>query len=278
MDETSVTLVRTIKASAHEVFAAWTDPKQLMRWMAPAPYTMTVAETDPRVSGRFRMAVVGPDGEEHVTTGEYRELVPGKRLAMTWLDEGPDPTAERTETLVSVGFHEVAPGVTEVVVCHERILTPEGREGMREGWTACLDELEALFTVRVTRRFRVPAERVFEAWLDPAQAGKFLFATPTGRMLRAEIDPRVGGRFVFTDRRDGVDVEHIGEYLEIDRPRRLVFRFSVERSDWSRVAIDLVPHGTECELTLTHEIDPKWTEQATRGWNMILDGLAATIA
>ena len=69
------------------------------------------------------------------------------------------------------------------------------------------------------------------------KARKFLFATSTGQMVRAEIDPRVGGAFNFTDRRDGVDAEHVGEYLEIDRPRRLVFTFHTERgsTDLSRV-------------------------------------------
>src|SRR5262249_39504198 len=65
-------------------------------------------------------------------------------------------------------------------------------------------------TVRVTHRFTASPERVFDAWLDPAKAAKFLFATPTGRMVRAEIDPRVGGTFAFVDRRDGEDVEHTG--------------------------------------------------------------------
>ena len=77
--------------------------------------------------------------------------------------------------------------------------------------------------VRVNRRISASPERVFDAWLDPKKAGKFLFATATGQMVRAGIDPRVGGKFVFIDRRDGEDVEHTGEYLDLDRPRRLVF-------------------------------------------------------
>jgi uncharacterized protein YndB with AHSA1/START domain len=137
--------------------------------------------------------------------------------------------------------------------------------------------------VRVTRRFEASAERVFDAWLDAEKARKFLFATSTGQMVRSEIDPRVGGAFNFTDRRDGVDAEHVGEYLEIDRPRRLVFTFHTERgsTDLSRVTVEIVPLGSGCELTLTHEMDPKWAEYKDRtqaGWTTILDGLGAVLA
>jgi uncharacterized protein YndB with AHSA1/START domain len=138
-------------------------------------------------------------------------------------------------------------------------------------------------TVKVTRRFNSSPDRVFDAWLDPDKAGKWLFATPTGTMTRVEIDPRVGGKFTFVDRREGEDVEHVGEYLEIDRPRRLVFTFGVPKfsPQFTRVIIDIVPaepSGTGCELTLTHEgVLPDYAERTEKGWGMILDGLAATI-
>lgn len=137
------------------------------------------------------------------------------------------------------------------------------------------------FYLRVTRLFDVPAERVFDAFLDPALAGRFMFATPGGEMVRAEIDPRAGGSFVFTDRRDGVDVEHAGEYLEIERPRRIAFSFAVDGDDESYVIIDIVSLPGGCELMLTHEMDPRWAEytaQVEQGWSGILDGLAAIIA
>ena len=133
-------------------------------------------------------------------------------------------------------------------------------------------------TVRVKHRFTASAERVFDAWLDPAKARRFLFATPTGQMVRAEIDPRVGGQFTFTDRRDGEDVDHTGEYLEIERPRRLVFTFMVPKysSVVTRVTIDIVPLESGCELTLTHEgVLPEYAEQGVEGWSSILAGLAA---
>ncbi len=139
---------------------------------------------------------------------------------------------------------------------------------------------EPRVTLRVAHRYAASAERVFDAWLDPELAGKWLFATATGRMVRAEIDARVGGSFNFTDRRDGVDVEHVGEYLEIDRPRRLVFTFGVPKYSpaMTRVSIDIVPLGSGCELTLTHEdVLPEWATQSEAGWGMLLDALAGTL-
>ena len=141
--------------------------------------------------------------------------------------------------------------------------------------------LESNVTVRVKRRFNASAERVFDAWLDTQKAGKFLFATPTGEMVRVETDPRVGGSYIFVNRRAGEDVEHVGEYLEIDRPRRLVFtltvpKFSVEST---RVAIDIVPAGEGCELTLTHEgVLQEWASATEGGWSGILAALEVLLA
>ncbi|MEY2935324.1 MAG: hypothetical protein RL033_6073 [Pseudomonadota bacterium] len=135
----------------------------------------------------------------------------------------------------------------------------------------------------VLRHFRQSPERVFDAFLDPERAGLFLFATPGGQMLKVEIDARVGGRFCFVDRRGGEDVEHTGEYLELDRPRRLVFSFGVPRysADVDRVSIELRPAADGgCTLTLSHELSPEGAPargRAQRGWANILDGVARVL-
>ena len=139
---------------------------------------------------------------------------------------------------------------------------------------------EAPVQVRVTRSCEAPPGwvingRVCDAWRDPAKAGKFLDATEEGEMVRVEIDGRVGGRYSIVERRDGQDVEHTGEYLEIDRPRRLVFTLQVplfsEKAD--RVTVEIRPTDGGCELVLTHETSPEWADQSGEGWKMILDGL-----
>lgn len=136
--------------------------------------------------------------------------------------------------------------------------------------------------LEVSRHFTAAPERVFDAWLDPASACHWLFATPDGVMQRVEIDPRVGGRFRIDERRGAELARHFGEYLEIERPRRLVFTFSTEEDETpSRVTVSITPTQDGCELHLLHEMDPKWASyerQVREGWTHILEGLASTLS
>ena len=88
--------------------------------------------------------------------------------------------------------------------------------------------------LKVTRQFTSAAERIFDAWLDPEIARKWLFATEEGEMVRAEVDARIGGKFIFDDRRGGEDIEHVGEYLEIDRPAGWSSRLAPNFSQMTR--------------------------------------------
>ena len=141
-------------------------------------------------------------------------------------------------------------------------------------------EGEARESVRVERVYSASCERVFDAWLDPETAGRWLYATPDGQMVRVEIDARPGGRYEIVERRDGEDVLHTGIYEEIERPSRLVFTLQVpkysERS--SRVAIDLAPESEGCRLVLdAGEESAEDAEKYRKGWSTILEGLAAEL-
>ena len=99
-------------------------------------------------------------------------------------------------------------------------------------------------------------------------------------VMRMQVDPRVGGRFSLQVERAGELFDHVGEYLQIERPRRLAFTWAVKgfsEEAPSRVAIDIVPVGGSCELTLVHTLDARWAEYAPRteaGWNTMLQALA----
>lgn len=137
--------------------------------------------------------------------------------------------------------------------------------------------------VVVRKAYRQSAERVFDAWLDVDLAREFLFATQGGEMIRAEVDPRVGGRFIFVDRRNEGDAAHYGVFKEIDRPRRLVFSFSVEMYEVNaaKVIVEIAPLATGCQLTLTQEMPPEYAEykeRSEKGWAMILESLERALA
>ena len=137
-----------------------------------------------------------------------------------------------------------------------------------------------MIEVRATRVIGVAPGAAFDAWLDPVQAAKFLFASEQGTIIRAEIDAVVGGEFCIIDRREDEDIEHYGEYVEISWPERLVFDFSVNQSPVSRVAVDVVPDPGGSLVSVTNYLDAKWAKHAERarhGWAMILDRLARAV-
>jgi len=136
--------------------------------------------------------------------------------------------------------------------------------------------------ISVTHRFPAAPEQVFDAWLDPDVASRFLFATHDGEMIRVEIEPTIGGQFTFVDRRpDMGDVLHTGVYLEIDRPRRLAFAFAVPQfdPDFSMVTVEIAPSpGGGSDVTLTQARVPvEWADRSQEGWGKILSSLEAAL-
>lgn len=132
-------------------------------------------------------------------------------------------------------------------------------------------------TLRIERLLPAPPERVFLAWTDPAEMGGWLSPVGTADVV---ADVRVGGRFTVAMVGDGRRIEHEGEYLEIDPPRRLRFTW---RSPYTgpepgivTVELDPVPGGTR--LALTHAALPEGAvESHAGGWGSILDRLAQAV-
>lgn len=136
-------------------------------------------------------------------------------------------------------------------------------------------------TVVVTHRYSAPFEYVFQAWIEPETAKRFLFATDEGTIVRTDIDARPGGKFLIVDRRDGEDIEHVGEYLVVDPPSRLEFTFSVPKfsAEPTTVRLTFEPRVEGTYLTLTHEgVLEDWAERTEHGWKMILDNLEKVLA
>ena len=136
--------------------------------------------------------------------------------------------------------------------------------------------------VRVEKRFRHSPERVFDAFLDPATVGDWLFGPPGGVMEKTDYDPRPGGTLAIFERRGEDLALHFGRFVEIERPRRVVFDFWVDEApgEPTRVTVRFEADGDGCRVVLSHDLAPAWASYADRttaGWTMILDGLDRTM-
>jgi uncharacterized protein YndB with AHSA1/START domain len=133
--------------------------------------------------------------------------------------------------------------------------------------------------IHIEKRLRHPVERVFDAFLDPAHVGQWLFRTPDGVVERADYDPRPGGTFAIFERRGDELARHFGRFVEIERPDRIVFDFWVDEAPEAptRVTVRFTADGDGCRVILTHDLAAAWaqySDRTTQGWTMILDNLA----
>jgi uncharacterized protein YndB with AHSA1/START domain len=137
----------------------------------------------------------------------------------------------------------------------------------------------ALATLRLVRRCPFDAASVFAAWVDPALAGQWLFATASRPMVRTRIDARAGGCYCLTERRGTRIVEHRGEYVAVAPSHRLAFTLSTPDLDGETlIAVDIEFRPRGCALTLTHAgVRPDEVGRARQRWLGMLYGLGATL-
>jgi uncharacterized protein YndB with AHSA1/START domain len=130
-------------------------------------------------------------------------------------------------------------------------------------------------SVKVTRRLKASPEKVFDAWVNPEIACKWLFTTKSSTTAY-ELDVRVGGAYTITRESNGKKYVAVGKYLEIDRPRRLVFTFSMPQfaADIDTVIVDIEPDVDGCILTLTQQdMRPGYEKSTVNGWGKMFTAL-----
>lgn len=237
-----IQVTRTFDAPRPLVFAAWTEPEHLKRWMTgPDGWTMPVCEVDLRAGGRYRYVYRGPDGMEMQLTGGFSEVSPPERVVASesWGPEWP-------ETVNTIEFTEHGDRTT--VTLTMLFTTMEGRDaalasGMDQGMAASYDRLAehlrgaapapGIGTTRFTtptdrdivavRAFAAPRALVWEMFTRPEHVSQWLLGPDGWTMPVCEMDVQPGGRWRWGWRKnDGTEMEMTGEYLEVQAPERLV--------------------------------------------------------
>lgn len=131
MAEHVVSLDRVINASANELYAAWTEPAILTRWLARE------LDADIRVGGAFRVALFPSDGGASVVTGRFDVLQQGHHIEMLFASDAP---GARTDERLVVRFDPQG-SLTRLIVMLSWNGDPQDQNALHLAWKARLDRL-----------------------------------------------------------------------------------------------------------------------------------------
>jgi len=132
--------------------------------------------------------------------------------------------------------------------------------------------------VQLRRRVKATAEEIFELWTKPDLMARWMSPFPDAVDCKASCDFRLGGSYSLVMASQDSSREVSGTYVQIDRPRKLVFTWMGPLTNHvtTLVTVELNSRGDETELVLTHERlpTPEMHIGHTKGWGHILDHLA----
>jgi len=133
--------------------------------------------------------------------------------------------------------------------------------------------------VNINKTIKAPIEKVFDAWLNPETLAKFILPMPGMPEPEVQNSPEPGGKFTIVMAVGDEKIPHTGEYIEINRPVKLVFSWQSPCSmDDSRVTLvfkSVDESNTLIELTHLKFIDEATRQDHEGGWGNILEALNA---
>ncbi|WP_252699017.1 SRPBCC family protein [Natronosalvus vescus] len=272
--EEQLTIRRTVDAPRDRVWRAFTDPDELEQWFVPDGMTAEVRANELEANGEMIISWIGDD-QRIDNEGYYVEVVEPERLV-----SGEE--TEDGELRVTYEFRDVDGG-TEIVITQE---FPESvPDGAAEGWAGMLDQLVELLeaadpvvestdtSLTIRRTFDAPIERVWRAFTDPDEMGRWYGADLMAVEIHAlEVEP--GGSFSITMNEGDSTYDIDGEFLEVVEPKRLVHTWYV-----GRITVELDAIGGKTGLVFTHTDlpDRETTEQHVEGWTAAIETLATTV-
>jgi uncharacterized protein YndB with AHSA1/START domain len=140
-------LRRTFAAPRDLVFAAWTEPDRIKKWMCKSSMEAKIEFIELNVcpGGHLRLNVTTVNGDVYDIQGEYHEIRVPERLVYTWEWQRRNRQESRNDdlgqTLVTVEFFDRG-SQTEVILTHSGFSNAEMRDLHQFGWPASLDALE----------------------------------------------------------------------------------------------------------------------------------------
>jgi uncharacterized protein YndB with AHSA1/START domain len=142
--DNQILITREFNAPRRLVWTAYTTPELVKRWWSGQKGTVTSADIDLRVGGKWRYVMVANGGFEVAFRGEFREIVPDERLVNTEIFEGI-PDADDHAGLVTVTLTEKDGRTFMEMLCEYRDKADRDAvidSGMESGMQESMDALE----------------------------------------------------------------------------------------------------------------------------------------
>jgi uncharacterized protein YndB with AHSA1/START domain len=140
----SLTLVRRIAARPSIVFEAMTTAEGVAAWFGPDDLPVVRAEMDARVGGAYRVhfrTLDGRDGHDHEAWGEFLEVVPPRRIVMSWnWAFGGVPEERGRTSRIEIELTPTGDG-TVLTFTHTALWNEASEKSHTWGWTGALNKL-----------------------------------------------------------------------------------------------------------------------------------------
>lgn len=134
-DQSTLTVKRIVNANPETIFEALTDEKIMEKWFYADPEGKgATVKTNASVGGKFQIDMHSQK-ETYSHTGEFKEVIPNKKLVFTWNSHAVE------DTVVTITLNETKDG-TEITLVHEFLPSEEMIQGHNKGWNVIFDNLE----------------------------------------------------------------------------------------------------------------------------------------
>jgi len=290
-----------VAAPPERVFEALIDGKQVMQWWTSEQCAIEGFEMERRVGGRWRYdSKEGTINVNGVTKfhceGEVLEYDPPRQLAYTWIANWHED--KKLRTLVRWELTPVAGG-TRVKVTHSGLAKEQvARLDYGKGWGGLVDQLRRFVerggaaagakgvsdadAIESEIHIAAPAERVFQALVDPVQVVQWWGQKGVYQCTKYESELRTGGKWKSEGvGPDGNRFEASGEYVEIDRPGLLEYTWMASWTGDFKTSVrwELKPtkEGTLVRIRHRGFAARPQVAQGYKGWPRMLGWLQALL-
>jgi uncharacterized protein YndB with AHSA1/START domain len=122
-------MVRRFETSIEKLYETCSNPNRFFAFMGE----LSQENVDFKVGGHYQLPT-----EKGKINGQFLEIIPNKKIALSWKTDGTGPIKESTLTLT---FNVRDNGASALELVHEGLFTEEDQKENRQGWETAIKKI-----------------------------------------------------------------------------------------------------------------------------------------